>query len=221
MSEENISQDSSSSFWFICLITGVAKSNKDHCGYQEINEKGTSKKKKKGMKKQTDVKRTIVLASTQPVKVLFLMNSGEDDNIVSAAEKAINSRRLSEPVLSSEKGLRKRFEIVCMLGPILDKSLTHKILAGWEKYRGSISRTTIAETIAARFNIKFSINWEILLETKMHNRKVLVLDSQIDGGSTLYVYAPHSSERIEKKDENMAIKEEHQIRPVIKKEKKR
>jgi hypothetical protein len=230
--------------WFVCLITGVSKPVKENNNAEENGNRGIPRKKwgkrTTGVpKKQSDVKRTIVLASSQPIKVLLLMNAGEDDNIVSAAEKAIKSRRLLDSSdLIDEKGLRKRFEFVCMLGPIPNKTLAHQILASWERSRGSISRTTTACIIANLFNIKFSINWEVLLDTKSRNRKVHVINSSIKGDSTLYIYTPQESSNsvtigstldfispspslIEKRNE-VCVKEEHQIRPlsVIKKEKK-
>lgn len=236
--------NSSSLSWFICLITGVSKFSKEnHRFYDDRDEGGSgneygndymnnsnndndktnrgtqSAKSTVKIKKQPEVKRTIVLASSQPTKVLFLMNSGEDDNIVSAAEKAINSKRLTEITIAEEKGLRKRFEFVCMLGPVTDRLLAHQILAGWEKYRGSISRTTIAASIAVQFNIKFSINWDILLETKYYGRRVEVLSSDISGKTLLYIYNKNEKKKAEKK-ERMEKEEigEYHIRPIIKKQ---
>lgn len=235
MNRESVKQNLSSSLnWFICLITGVSKTSKENQPFYEdvdnnednnngdndLNQarKGSKNKKTKvKIKKQAEVKRTIVLASSQPTKVLFLMNSGEDDNIVSAAEKAINSKRLTEIGAVEEKGLRKRFEFVCMLGPVTDRFLAHQILAGWEKYRGSISRTTIAASIAIQFSIKFSINWKILLETKYYDRKVKVLSSDISGKSLLYIYNKNEKKKAGEKEKMEKEVDEYQIRPKIKK----
>jgi hypothetical protein len=235
---------SSSVNWFICLITGVSKFSKEnHRFYDDygegergneygkdcmdnnnnnnngVNRETQGVKSTVKIKKQPEVKRTIVLATPQPTKVLFLMNSGEDDNIVFAAEKAINSKRLTEITITEEKGLRKRFEFVCMLGPVTDRLLAHQILAGWEKYRGSISRTTVAASIAVQFNIKFSINWDILLETKYYGRRVEVLSSDISGKTLLYIYNKNEKKKAEKK-EKMEREEigEYHIRPIIKKQ---
>lgn len=213
-------EDKIKEIWFICMITGITKTNKKSIDFQGNNENVISKKERgKSPKKQSEVKRTIVLLSQHPKEVLTLMNAGEDDNIVTAAEKAINSKALLNPNLLSEKGLQKRFEFVCMLGPLMDRHFAVCILASWEKYRGSISRTIIAKYIAVMFDIKFSIKWTSLLETKTHNRKVAVLDSELTGDTTLYIYKPRSLNRTEKKDERqITLQEEHQIRPIIKKE---
>lgn len=211
MEEENKIKE----IWFICMITGITKMNK------KPNDENIFLKKEKGKlpKKQSEVKRTIVLLSQHPKEVLSLMNAREDDNIVTAAEKAINSRALLESSLIGEKGLRKRFEIVCMLGPVMDRTLALGILAGWEKYRGSISRTIVAKHIAMKYGINLSIGWKSILETKLYNRKLAVVDSQLDGETTLYIYTPLSSSKSEKKDENQTSTiEEYQIRPMIKKE---
>jgi len=235
MNRESSGQDPLSSLnWFICLITGVSKISKENQQFyddgdnnednnnsdNDLNQprkESKSKKTKVKIKKQSEVKRTIVLASSQPTKVLFLMNSGEDDNIVSAAEKAINSKRLTEVSIVEEKGLRKRFEFVCILGPVTDRLLAHQILAGWEKYRGSISRTTIAASIAIQFSIRFSINWKILLETKYYDRKVKVLSSDISGKSLLYIYNKNEKKKAEGKEKMEKEVDEYQIRPMIKK----
>lgn len=206
--------------WFICMITGITKTNKKSIDFQGNDENIVSKKERgKSPKKQSEVKRTIVLASEHPKDVLSLMNAGEDDNIVTAAEKAIRSKALSSSNLHSEKGLQKRFEFVCMLGPVTNKRLALCILASWERYRGSISRTIIAKNIAILCGVKFSIGWKSLLETETYNRKVAVVSSELTGDTTLYIYKPHSSTAIEKKDEKQTIlQEEYQIRPMMKKE---
>jgi hypothetical protein len=212
--------------WFVCLIAGVSKQVKENNAIEENENFAPRKRSGRASstvpKKQSDVKRTIVLASPQPTKVLLLMNSGEDDNIVSAAEKAIpKSRSIIETSNSMiEEGLRNRFGFVCMLGPIPDKMMALRILATWEKSRGSISRTNTASILAKMYNIKFSINWEMLLATSPHNRKVHVIDSSIEGESTLYIYTPRNSATEDEKKTEVYVKEEYHIRPLcaIKKE---
>ena len=118
----------------------------------------------KGSTRNATINRTIVLGSIAPNRVLEDMNGGEDDNIVTAANKARGSPTLLQRVVPVATDLNPRFEIVCIMGPISSRYQTSAILEEWEKCsRGQYSRTCLGSMLASRHNLSFSINIDALL----------------------------------------------------------
>lgn len=170
--------------WFFCLI-----------GYSKRLRTGTTSLT---TYKKSLENRTIVLASWVPLRILKLMNAGEDDQIVAAATKAISSPTLNDTGFKHYKGLPKRFEFVCVLGEIAGEENARRIMEKWEKAsRGRQPRTIYAHSLAHEFSLRFSINFDALLRISQANRCVRVVRSTLNGPTLLFVYKPKCSPMVD------------------------
>ena len=161
----------------------------------------------KGSTRNASINRTIVLGSVAPIRVLEFMNGGEDDNIVTAANRALSAPTLLKRSAQTSKDLNPRFEIVCIMGPICNRMLTSSILEKWEKFsRGQYSRTYLGSVLAKDHQLGFSVNVEALLGLEKHNLKTRIV-ATTPTSTKLYFYHPTEKKKrvIEENDDDQLL----------------
>ena len=173
-------------FWYIVLLRCTRK----------FTPKYTNPSK--GSTRNATINRTIVLGSVAPNRVLEFMNGGEDDNIVTAANRALSSPTLLKRSIPIVKELNPRFEIVCIMGPIPNRTQTSIILEKWEKCsRGQYSRTYLGSVLAKDHKLGFAVNIEALLGLEKFNLKTRIV-STTETGTSLEFYHPPEKKKKEK-----------------------
>lgn len=132
--------------WFLTLI---------RCTKNGSNDKSDQKSRN----------HTIILGNVFPMRLIAQMNRGEEDNIVTAASKALADPQMLMRSSPTAVELHPRFEAVCMMGPIPSREITTNIMIRWERQsRGKGSRTYIGCMIAIETKYQFSVNLNALLE---------------------------------------------------------
>ncbi len=146
--------------WFVCLIT--------------YTQNGIVDPSAKDTQKSSLSNRTILVGTWVPMRLLELMNSYEDENIVSAAEKALKSPKLlsADMVLDLrdddfeeiKQSTIPRYKHACIVGPITDFDYTGTVVKFWEKTsRGQKSRAGRGYGLAMWYNIGVGLNVKHLL----------------------------------------------------------
>lgn len=175
---EKIEKIENKSFgWFVFLVAHTKKRNN---GIKNPNEK----------KKQTQMNRTVAMASVVPLNVLELMNVGEEEDVVSSALKIVKSSNLFNVESSKKKGLRDRFEIISIFGPVEDETTASILLSRVELKRGSRSRTCGASILSRHLALQFSMNVDAILGLSEFNLKSHIVNTSMVNGTTIYVYTP-------------------------------
>ena len=149
--------------WFICLFGNVHKS---------LRLDGTVSK---------STNRTVIVMTAKPLALLTLMNASEENGIADAADKASKLLRTQCDRMYDGMTMPRRFEFICILGPIFDYSLARSITNEWIKSRGGFPRATCAQNLAIRYNIEFNVNIEAIYALSDLNVDVEILEKDVRG----------------------------------------
>jgi hypothetical protein len=169
--------------WFAVLVSFVQKKS-----IFNLQAEDKDKKNKKN-------NRTFVFGSWAPLAVLNRMNASGEDNIHTAATKAVNA---VPSYISSFKGQRyqsylgedrnKKFDIICIIGPIRDKKLTEQVIHEWERTsRGQHPRTITGYHLALKYELEFSINLPLFYQLNPNDVEFVVKSHSMKDGISMTV----------------------------------
>lgn len=154
--------------WFACLFGNV---------HQSLNDKESK-----------SANRTVIVLTAFPTILLDLMNAGEEDDVPTAAEKAIKLLNLACTKICCDKVSVKRFNIISMIGPIDDPNVAEEIQLKWTTSRGGLPRTTRGRHLAAQYNLNFCVNYYMLLS--VDEDKYTIIAVSADSKGTILVIFP-------------------------------
>lgn len=149
--------------WFACLFGSIPT---------------TSHRKKDT---RTAPNRTVIVLTAKPLALRTLMNASEEKEIADAAEKARKLLGTRCEAMFDDSKIPKRFEMLCAIGPISDYDIAKTITQEWIKSRGPGPRAAFAEILAARYELKFSIDLETVYALANIPVKVKVLSCDEHG----------------------------------------
>lgn len=152
--------------WFLCLFGNVRRSD--------------------GASAAKSTNRTVIVMTLKPCALLTLMNASTENYIADAAEKASQLLHTKCERICSSMPESKRFDFLCVLGPISDVKVAKKITRKWIQSRGGPPRTTRAQQLAERYNIDFVPNPKAVYGLNNLDVDVKVLESA-EGRATLEI----------------------------------
>lgn len=150
--------------WFLCLFGNVSQSRRG----DGSRSKATN--------------RTVIVQTAKPLAMLTLMNASEENGIADAADKA--SKLLNTECEKMYSGMEmppKRFDYLCILGPMSDHALAQRITHEWVRSRGGYPRSTYGQDLARHYGIKCHVNMEAVYALNNLDVSVVVLESDHTG----------------------------------------
>lgn len=161
--------------WFICLFGNVHKS---------LKPDGSVSK---------STNRTVIVMTAKPIALLTLMNASEENGIADAADKASKLLNTQCDRMYDGMTMPRRFDWICILGPISDRKLAHRITHEWIKSRGGFPRATCAQNLATRYGIDFNLNIEALYASSDLSVDVEIIET--DAKSTKLKIYPRTKQK--------------------------
>lgn len=170
--------------WFGLLVSSV----QNHSFFVPSTRKNASTKPPKN--------KTLILASWAPIPLINEMNTLKNDNITISAAKAMDNVAKHTNFFFDDMSFHTRrymaqprtFDIICMIGPIVGKELTEKIITQWEQNsRGPQPRTIAAYALAKEYNLNFTVNMPLFLQIDPKEAGIDVTKNDWEEGMTLKI----------------------------------
>lgn len=121
-------------------------------------------------KTKKDIKQNVLLLTWAPQKILAIMNYNQIQNISRATEFAIQSfpRFLEINIAPPQE---EKFDFLCMVGPIGDKSKANLIYSRWNKSKDFYEKLVQGKELALQHRLNFSYHLFIFLKCIIVDRK--------------------------------------------------
>lgn len=131
------------------------------------------------------VNRTVLAITLFPTCLRDFMNSGEDEVISTAINRAIKDLRSIDGQFFLINDTPERFNIINIVGPVDDITKARNIAEEIVKSRGERPRTSAAHTCAVKESLGFAVDWTRFFAVESVENDVTILSTRF-GGPTRY-----------------------------------